>query len=58
MDSWQLVHFIRHLPKISSQELEEMKRYNPISEMERMKDAEIEQFLSTGEAGGGVGHQH
>jgi mono/diheme cytochrome c family protein len=57
-DSWQLVHFIRRLPKISSQELEEMKRYNPISEMERTKDAEIEQFLSGGESGGGSGHQH
>jgi len=50
MDSWRLVHFIRHLPKLNPQELDEMKRYNPVSEMERMKDAEIDQFLS-GEEG-------
>jgi len=50
-DSWRLVHFIRHLPKITPEELDEMKRYNPIGEMERMKEAEIDQFLS-GEEGG------
>lgn len=45
-ESWELVHFIRHLPKISPAELDEMKRYNPISEMERAEQAEIERFLS------------
>ncbi len=28
-DSWKLVHFIRHLPKLTPEELEEMKQYNP-----------------------------
>lgn len=49
-DSWRLVHFIRHLPKITPEELDDMKRYNPIGEMERMKETEIDQFLS-GEEG-------
>lgn len=51
MDSWRLVHFIRHLPKITPDEVEEMKHYNPISEMERAKEAEIEKFLSGEDAG-------
>jgi mono/diheme cytochrome c family protein len=28
-DSWKLVHFIRHLPKLTPEELEDMKHYNP-----------------------------
>ena len=32
--SWILVHFIRHLPEITEQELEEMKPFNPISQRE------------------------
>ena len=31
-DSWKLVHFIRHLPTLTPEELEEMKRYNPKTE--------------------------
>ena len=31
-DSWTLVHFIRHLPKLTPEELEDMKRYNPKTE--------------------------
>lgn len=31
-DSWKLVHFIRHLPKLTPEELEDMKRYNPKTE--------------------------
>jgi mono/diheme cytochrome c family protein len=46
MDSWQLVHFIRHLPKLTPVELEDMKQYNPISAMEREEEEEIEKFLS------------
>src|SRR5260221_363280 len=30
-DSWKLVHFIRHLPKLSPEELEAMKALNPKS---------------------------
>lgn len=48
--SWTLVHFIRHVPKITSQELEEMKTMNPISPMEmqeqKQEQKEEEEFLS------------
>jgi len=31
LDSWKLVHFIRHLPKLKPQEIEEMQTMNPVS---------------------------
>jgi len=34
-DDWKLVHFIRHLPKITPAELEEMKQMNPMTPQER-----------------------
>ena len=40
-DNWKLVHFIRRLPKISPQEIEQMKKMNPMSAEER----ENEEFL-------------
>ena len=39
-DSWELVHFIRHLPEIQPQELEEMKRLSPQSPQEVEEDNE------------------
>jgi len=33
--SWKLVHFVRHLPEITEQEMEEMKPFNPISQKEK-----------------------
>lgn len=44
-DSWKLVHFIRHLPKLTAGELEEMKRYNPTTEGERALEREFDRFL-------------
>lgn len=48
--SWTLVHFIRHMPKIAPQEIEEMKAMNPISPMElkeqKQEQKEEEEFLS------------
>jgi len=49
-DNWKLVHFIRHLPKITPQELEEMKSMNPVSPMEIKEKKEEEQFLEGGQA--------
>jgi mono/diheme cytochrome c family protein len=46
MDSWRLVHFIRHLPKITPEELEDMKQYNPVSPMEQAEAQAIDRFLS------------
>jgi mono/diheme cytochrome c family protein len=44
-DSWKLVHFIRHLSKISPEELEEMKTLNPKSAHELKEEEEEQQFL-------------
>ncbi|MDR4464395.1 MAG: c-type cytochrome [Nitrospira sp.] len=45
LDSWKLVHFIRHLPRITSEELEEMERYNPVSRMALEEQEQIDRFL-------------
>lgn len=44
-DSWKLVQFIRHLPKISQEELEEMKKLNPKSPQEMEEEQEEEKYL-------------
>lgn len=49
-DNWKLVHFIRHLPKITSQELEEMKLMNPVNPMEMKEKEQEEQFLEGGQS--------
>ena len=52
-DSWKLVHFIRHLPQLTSQEVEEMKKLNPKSPDELKEEQEEEEFLN-----GGNPHEH
>lgn len=49
MDSWKLVAFIRHLPKLTPEELQEMERLNPKGPNEYQEEKDEEQFL-----GGGV----
>jgi mono/diheme cytochrome c family protein len=44
--SWHLVQFIRHLPSITDQELEEMQRMNPKSPDEWRQEEEERRFLS------------
>src|SRR5213594_2490432 len=44
-ESWELVHFIRHLPRISQEEVEDMKAMNPKTREECEEEAEIEKFL-------------
>ena len=46
--SWQLVHFIRHLPQITSRELDEMSRMNPLPPSEMDERKEEEEFLEGG----------
>ncbi len=48
LDSWKLVLFIRHLPSITSTELEEMKSMNPMSPREMKEQQEMEEFLKGG----------
>ena len=57
--SWKLVHFIRHLPAITPEEIAEMKRLNPKSRHQLEEEEEMRKFLA-GEAndGGPDGHQH
>ena len=40
-DTWKLVHFIRHMPKMTPAEIEQMKSMNPVPAEEKQE----EQFL-------------
>lgn len=44
-DSWKLVHFIRHLPKLTPEEMREMERLNPRSFADRDQQRSEEEFL-------------
>jgi mono/diheme cytochrome c family protein len=44
-DSWKLVHFIRHLPALSADEIREMEKLNPKSADELEEERQEEQFL-------------
>ncbi len=46
--TWRLVHFLRHLPKLSEAELEAMKQRNPRSPQEIRLEIEEERFLNQG----------
>jgi mono/diheme cytochrome c family protein len=43
--SWHLVHFIRHLPKLTAAEVEHMEEFNPKSPQEVRQRIEEEKFL-------------
>lgn len=45
MDSWKLVHFIRHLPQLTPEELDQMKGLNPKTKQELEEEAAYDQFL-------------
>jgi mono/diheme cytochrome c family protein len=45
-DSWKLVHFIRHLPRLSAEERIEMERYNPKGPDDRQEEQEENDFLN------------
>lgn len=47
--SWRLVHFIRHLPEITREEIEEMEALNPRSPAEIRQQIEEERFLQGGD---------
>ena len=48
-DSWKLVHFIRHLPAITSEELAQMEQMNPKSPSQLKEEEEIQRFLEGGD---------
>ena len=46
--TWHLVHFVRHLPRLSEADLERMKELNPRSPDEIRQETEEERFLNEG----------
>lgn len=60
-ESWELVHFIRHLPKITPEELAEMESLNPKSRREFEEEEQIRKFLAGEDvkpSGGSGVHDH
>jgi hypothetical protein len=43
--TWELVHFIRHLPALTEDELSRMEQFNPRSAAAQARDREIDEFL-------------
>ena len=61
LDSWKLVHFIRHLPKLTPQELDMMKSLNPKSQHAADEEAAFDKFLQGDDSAAtaaGSGHHH
>lgn len=56
--SWQLVHFIRHLPDVTPEELEEMAGMNPRPPAEIRLEIEEERFLSGEDPAPAPPHAH
>ena len=48
--SWQLVHFIRRLPSLTPEDIQEMERLNPRSRAEFEEERKIDEFLEGGAA--------
>jgi mono/diheme cytochrome c family protein len=48
-ETWKLVHFIRHLPKLTPEEIAEMEKLNPKSPEERQEERDEAAFLAGGE---------
>lgn len=47
--SWQLVHFVRRLPSLTPEDLQEMERMNPVSRSQIEEEKKIEDFLNGAE---------
>jgi len=57
-DSWKLVHFIRHLPKLTLEERREMEKLNPKGPDERKEEEEEEKFLKGEDGNAPQEHHH
>jgi mono/diheme cytochrome c family protein len=57
-DSWKLVRFIRHLPKLTAEEEAEMKELNPKSPDELKEEQEEKEFLNGGQSHEHAQHEH
>lgn len=49
-DSWALVHFVRHIPRLTGEELARMRAMNPKGPHEIEEEREAEEFLRGGDA--------
>ena len=57
-DSWKLVRFIRHLPKLTAEEEAEMKEMNPKSPDELKEEQEEREFLNGDQSHEHAQHEH
>jgi mono/diheme cytochrome c family protein len=57
-DSWGLVHFVRRLPSLTSEELQRMSDMNPKSPDDIRQQEEIERFLRGEDVQPSETHQH
>ncbi len=57
-DSWKLVRFIRHLPKLTAEEEREMETLNPKSPDELKEEQEEREFLNGGQSNAQTHHAH
>ncbi|MFO0705640.1 MAG: cytochrome c [Nitrospira sp.] len=61
LDSWKLVHFIRHLPALTPKELDRMKTLNPKTQHDLDEAAAFDKFLQGDDAAAAAsdsGHHH
>lgn len=58
LDSWKLVHFIRHLPDLTPVELDEMKTLNPKTKHEIEEEASFDRFLQGDDSATSSEHHH
>jgi cytochrome c len=57
-ETWKLVHFIRHLPQLTPQELEEMKSLNPKGKHELEEEEAERRFLEGDDSSPPPAHSH
>lgn len=57
-DTWKLVLFIRHLPQMTAEELEQMQKLNPKTDADRAEEQQEEEFLKGDEAPAPAAHHH
>jgi len=57
-DTWKLVLFIRHLPTLTADELNQMEQMNPKTEADRAEEQQEKEFLNGGEPSQNVGETH
>src|SRR5712664_3597919 len=57
-ESRQLDLFIRHVPKLTAEEIKDMEHYNPVGEMEREEEKEHEDAPNAGNPSGKSAPEH